>query len=77
MVTMDIPNAFSQIYIDNANDEVILVFHGKVTEIMEMISPQIYSKYIEIEKGVKVLCVECQNVIYGNLKAALLFYKIL
>ena len=39
------------------------------------IALEIYSEYVEVEKDNKVLYVECQNVIYGTLKAALQFYK--
>ena len=42
---------------------------------MEMVASNIYSQYVEIEKGRKVLYLECLNVIYGTLKAALLFYQ--
>ena len=40
-----------------------------------MIAPEIYRPYVVIENGKKVLYCEAQNVIYEQLKAALLFYK--
>ena len=38
-------------------------------------APEIYKKYVVIEKGVPVLYVQLMNALYGTLKAALLFYK--
>ena len=40
-----------------------------------MIQIQVFKSYVEIENGKEVLYLECTNVIYGTLKAALLFYK--
>ena len=75
VVTVDIPNAFIQTYLKNADDKIIMILRGEIAELLVKIAPEIYSEYIEIEKGNKVLYVECQNVIYGTLKAALQFYK--
>ena len=49
---------------------------GKLSEILMMIAPKIYSKYITVnKKGVTVLYVKTPNAIYGIMNAALLFYK--
>ena len=52
-----------------------MILRGEMAELLIKIAAEIYSECIEIEKGNKVLYVECQNVIYGTLKAALQFYK--
>ena len=65
VVTMDIPNAFIQTKAQNDDDKIILILRGEMAEIMAMVAPEIYSPYVEIKKGKKVLYVECQTVIYG------------
>ena len=73
--TVDIPNAFIQTKIEDNNDKVVMRMRGKLAEYLVMIAPEIYSPYIVLEKGKKVLYCEAQNAIYGTLKAALLFNK--
>jgi len=75
VVTLDIPNAFIQTYIEKDDEKIIMILRDRLAEIMEIIAPQIYSKYVQVEKGKKILYVQCQNVIYGTLKAALQFYQ--
>ena len=75
IATVDIPNAFIQTKVEKEEDKVIMRMRGRLAEYLEMIAPEIYSPYIMIEKGKKVLYCEAQNAIYGTLKAALLFYK--
>ena len=49
---------------------------GKLAELMVMVAPQIYQKYImRNKKGEPVLYMKVQRAIYGMLKIALLFYK--
>ena len=75
VVTVDIPNAFIQTYLENEDDKIIMILRGEIAELLVKIAPEIYSEYVEIEKGNKVLYVECQNKIYGTLKTALQLYK--
>jgi len=42
---------------------------------MYAIAPDVYTKYVTIENGVKVLYLRLLNALYGTLKAALLFYQ--
>ena len=42
---------------------------------MVMCDPRLYRKFVMIENGVTVLYVELTKALYGQLKAALLFYK--
>jgi len=39
--------------------------------------PKLYRKYVRIEGGKTVLCVELRKALYGPLKAALLFWELL
>ena len=73
--TVDIPNAFMQTRVEDDKDKVIIRMRGRLAEYMERIAPEIYSPYVVLQKGKKVLYCEAQNAIYGTLKAALLFYK--
>ena len=68
----DIPGAF----LTADMDEVVrMCLRGRLAELMVKAAPNIYSKYVTIEKGVTVLYVTLQKALYGTLKAALLFYK--
>ena len=58
------------------NDEdVVMYIQGRLAELLVMLAPQAYSKYIAIQKGQKVLYVKMHKALYGMLKSALLFYR--
>ena len=76
--------AIAILYIANAflhatNDEKVLVLlRGKLAEIMVEVDPELYRKYVTYtSKGVPMLYVLLIKSLYGVLRAALLFYKIL
>jgi hypothetical protein len=74
VATVDIPGAFMQADID----EVVHVkFEGEIAEMLVKLDPQLYRKYIRDENGKSVLYVELLKALYGTLKAALLFWKLL
>jgi hypothetical protein len=76
VATMDIPNAFVQTNLKNEEDKAIMRLHGKLTELMVKVAPEVYRKYVFVnKKGETVLYVKLLNALYGVLKAALLFYK--
>ena len=75
IITLDVPNAFIQTYLEDESERIILILRGLAVKILVEIDPSICESYVEIEKGKEVLYLECTNVIYGTLKAALLFYK--
>ena len=52
VAVVDIPNAFVQTKMD---DKVVMKLRGKLAEIMVMMAPEIYKKYIVVENGVPVL----------------------
>ena len=78
VATADIPNAFSQRVITDAQKDywVIARLWGKLVEILVDIAPDVYGPYVsENKKGEKVLLVQCMNALYGTMVASLLFYK--
>ena len=74
MAVIDIPNAFIQTE-QPEEEKVIMKLRGRLAELMVLIAPEIYSKYVVIENGVKVLYVRLLNALYGTLKAVLLSTK--
>jgi hypothetical protein len=74
VATVDIPGAFMQEDID----EVVHVrFEGEIAEMLVRMDPQLYRKYFRDENDKAVLYVELLKAIYGTLRAALLFWKLL
>ena len=72
---IDIPNAFVTTRIEDKKDIVIARLRGKLVELMVAADPEIYKKYVSVNrKGELVLYVEAPNALYGIMKAALLFY---
>src|SRR5210317_1569613 len=75
VITLDVSNAFIQTYLENKEERIILVLRGKAAEILIDLAPTIYKDYAHTEKGQTVLYLECTNMIYGTIKAALLLYQ--
>ena len=71
--TVDVPGAYLQT--DLKDEKVIVKFEGKMAELLEMIDPKMYRKYLVVEKGKKVLYAELAKVLYGILRGALLFWQ--
>ena len=44
-------------------------------EMLDKIDPKLYHKFLVIEKGSKVLYTDIQKLLYGILKASLLFWE--
>ncbi len=58
----------------DANKNILMVLKGELAGMMEKIAPQIYRKYITVnKKGTKILYVKLQKVLYGLIRASLLF----
>ena len=73
VATVDLPGAFLHAKIEEV---VMMEFKGKLAELMTLVVPQVYRKYITTDsKGRPVLYVKLQKALYGMLKSALLFYK--
>ena len=53
-----------------------MVLTGELAKMMVQIAPEIYWKYIAVDrKGTKMLYVKLQKALYGLLRASLLFYR--
>ena len=69
---IDLPGAF----LHATNDEdVTMSMKGRLAEMMGMLAPQTYRKYISVEKGQQTLYVKVHKALYGMLRSALLFYR--
>ncbi len=69
----DVPSAFVNTDMDK---DVLMVFKGELVEMMVQIAPQIYQKYITMDKkGTKILYVKLQKALYRLMRASLLFYR--
>eukprot|EP00804_Cyclotella_cryptica_P011846 CCRYP_015373-RA/>CCRYP_015373-RA protein AED:0.38 eAED:0.38 QI:0/-1/0/1/-1/1/1/0/189 len=70
---IDLPGAFLHTLTDK---KFIMVFRGKLCELMCMIDPKLYRKYIcKDKRGKPVLYVVLYKSLYGLMRSALLFYK--
>ena len=70
-----IPGAYPE---TNIYDRVITLLDYRLVEMMDMIDPNIYRNFVIIDrKGEIMMYVKIQKSIYGLLRIALLFYKIL
>jgi hypothetical protein len=56
--------------------DVLMVLKGELAEMMIQIAPQVYRKYVTVDrKGAKILYVKLQKVLYGLMRLSLLFYR--
>ena len=46
VVTLDIPNVFIQTFLEDADEKIIMILRGEIAELLVMIAPQTYSKYV-------------------------------
>ncbi len=72
--TVDIPGAFMHADMD---DNVHIKLVGKMAELLVLADTKLYRKFIKIEHGKPVLYAKLKKALYGMLKAALLFWKLL
>ena len=76
VAVIDIPNAFVQTRLEDDKDKAIMRLRGKLAELMVKVAPEIYTKYVIInKKGETVLYVRLLNALCGIMKAALLYYQ--
>jgi hypothetical protein len=69
----NIPSAFVN---TDVNEDMLMVLKGETAEMMVNIAPQIFRRYITVDKaGTKVLYVKLQKALYGLMRASLFFYK--
>jgi hypothetical protein len=56
--------------------DVIMVLKEELAEMMIQIAPEVYRKYVAVDKrGTKILYVKLQKALYGLMRASLLFYR--
>jgi hypothetical protein len=69
----DIPSAFVNTDVD---EDVLMVLKGELAEMMVQTAPQMYRKYVTMDKkGTPILYVKLQKVLYELMRASLLFYR--
>jgi hypothetical protein len=69
----DIPGAFLHA---NLDEDITMVLKGRLTELMVQVAPNLYRKYISVDrKGTTILYVKMQKAIYRLLRSALFFYR--
>ena len=65
---VDIPNAFVQTEVDSV---ITMRIRGKLEELLIQQAPQVYAKYVIInKKGESVLYVQLRKALYGLMQAA-------
>eukprot|EP00804_Cyclotella_cryptica_P004759 CCRYP_016242-RA/>CCRYP_016242-RA protein AED:0.40 eAED:0.39 QI:0/0/0/1/0/0/2/0/190 len=70
---IDLPGAFLHTLTD---EKIIMVLRGELCELMCMVDPKLYRKYVcKDRRGKPVLYVELYKSLYGLMRSALLFYK--
>ena len=74
VATVDLPGAFMHA---NMDETVHIKLVGKMAELLVMVDPKLYRKYVKMEHGKPVLYAKLRKALYGTLKAALLFWKLL
>ena len=59
---VDIPNAFVQTKLEDETDMAIMIMRGRLAELLVQVAPEIYSKFVTINKsGQTVLFVKTQK----------------
>ncbi len=65
----DIPSVFVNTDVDK---DILMVLKGELAELMIQIAPQVYRKYVTVDRsGTKVLYVKLQKTLYGLMQASL------
>eukprot|EP00957_Ditylum_brightwellii_P047646 3619845-Ditylum_brightwellii.AAC.1 len=58
------------------DEYLLMVFRGRLAELMVITVPEIYYKYIKVDrKGKPILYLQLQKALYRCLKSSLIFYK--
>ena len=74
VAVVDIPGAFMQADMD---ETIHIGLEGIMAEILVKLDPKLYRKYVQVGNGKTVLYVELLKALYGTLRAALLFWRLL
>jgi hypothetical protein len=69
----DVPSAFVNKDVD---EDVFMVLKGELADMMAQITPQVYRKYVTVDrKSTPILYMKLQKALYGLMRASLLFYR--
>ncbi len=69
----DVPSAFVNTDVDK---DVLMVLKEELVEMMILIAPQVYRKYVtKDKKGTKLLYVKLHKALYGLMRASLLIHR--
>ena len=69
----NVPSAFMNTDVDK---DIIMVLKGELADSMTQIAPEVYRKYVTVDrKGTPILYVKLQKALYGLMRASLLFYR--
>jgi hypothetical protein len=74
VATFDISGAFMQVEMD---DIVYMKIEGTMSELFVKLDTQCYQTFFTMEGNKKLLYLQLKKALYGTLKAALLFWKLL
>jgi len=74
VATLDVPGAFMQAIME---DTVHMKLEGTMADLLINIAPEVYKKFAYNHNGRTILYVLLKKALYGTLKAALLFWKLL
>jgi hypothetical protein len=58
-------------------DKVQMKLEGTMAELLVLLDPELYKKYVQTRNNKMVLYVKLKKALYGTLQAALLFWKLL
>ena len=81
VASMDLPGVFLQAYLrkhsmENNMKEVIMCLKGNLADLVVMVKPNLYHKYLTNEKKVTdMLYVTIKKSLYGLLSSAIVFHK--
>jgi hypothetical protein len=60
----------------DVDEDVIMVLKVKLADMMVQIAPEVYRRYVTVDKkGNRILYVKLQKALYGLMRASLLFYR--
>ncbi len=60
----------------NMDEDVLMALSRELADMMVQIAPQVYRKHVTVDrKGMPILYVKLQKVLYGFIRASLLFYR--
>ena len=77
LMTLDIPNAFVQTTVpqEESDEDILMKIRGALADMILEISPEVYTDLVVQEEKGKLSYVKKLIVLYGMMKASVLYYK--